>query len=134
MLIMEELRIEEFKGNEFVNDDGRYIYVGVDYQDNHLYQHVSQFEPEELREREMLLEVPEGYITGTYRLKSETTSTHLYKGSFDNIEGPMCKRGYNTPEGGFSIFRGRVSPMGICRTCMKRAQQGLGVIEIEEKK
>lgn len=35
----------------------------------------------------------------------------------------MCKRGYNREEG-YSIWRNNVGDRGICKICLRRAQEG----------
>jgi hypothetical protein len=77
-------------------------------------------------------DIPEGYITGLSRRRVtiggdgeiQYTVAHLYKGSFNSVGQPMCKRGYEAA-GDISIWRGRVGPKDICKTCLRRARAGL---------
>ena len=51
--------------------------------------------------------------------------SHLYKGEYNNLKGPMCRHGANRDNGdSFSIWRGNIGKKGICKTCMKRALNG----------
>lgn len=76
------------------------------------------------------LQIPKGYGVGIDGLGGEKRITHLYKvdekGKFGN---PMCKDGWNRGEYGYSIFRWHISDVGICETCLKRANEGLDGIE-----
>ena len=76
------------------------------------------------------IKIPEGYKPGIDRLGGEKKITHLYKIDEDGEFGyPMCKDGWNRGEYGYSIFRGCISDIGICETCLERAKQGLEGIE-----
>lgn len=76
-------------------------------------------------------EIPKGYITGMNRhsYNGENVTTHLYKGDFNKLGNPMCKYGWNDPWGGYSIFRNVVSNKGVCKICLRRANQGLKPVE-----
>lgn len=40
---------------------------------------------------------------------------------------PMCRFAWNRDDGeSFSIWRGHMGNRGLCKICLKRAQQGLG--------
>ena len=62
-----------------------------------------------------------GYILGLergYEAEKRFVS-HIYKGQYDNLEKPMCKRGWNRDEGtAFSIWRNNIG-RGICKNCLK---------------
>lgn len=63
------------------------------------------------------------YVTGVGRSPEETKKvTHLYKGSIDNPGLPMCKRGWNRGDG-YSIWRNNISDKGICKICLRRANE-----------
>lgn len=73
-----------------------------------------------------------GYIVGMDRIpepECQRKVTHLYKGTFDDPGLPMCKKGWNRGDG-YSIWRGNISEKGICKVCLKRANEGLDGIEI----
>ena len=58
---------------------------------------------------------------------------HLYKGDFGDPGWPMCWRGWNRDGGtAYSIWRNS-DGLCICRTCMKRAEQGLPPIPPKEE-
>lgn len=89
------------------------------------------------REAESLLGVPEGYITGLGRDYPHPRLSHLYKGDFSDPGLPMCRNGWNRGEYGYSIWRGNIGVGGICKTCLKRAKNGMEGVElktIEQKK
>lgn len=66
----------------------------------------------------------EGYITGQDR-NDMNLVTHIYKGTFSEPGLPMCVRGWNRSSGdGYSIFRGNVGNVGICRICTRRMLAG----------
>lgn len=68
--------------------------------------------------------LPEGYILGQDR-NDMNLVTHIYKGDFNNPGLPMCVRGWNRSDGsGYSIFRGNVGNVGICRICTRRMLEG----------
>lgn len=71
--------------------------------------------------------IPIGFVSGMGRLEhQEFQKTHLYKGTFDQPGMPMCMKGYNDGTGkGYSIFRNIVSAGGICKVCIRRAEEGL---------
>lgn len=71
--------------------------------------------------------IPAGYIPGEGRNpREEWLKTHLYKGDYNNLEGPMCIYGWNRSDGSrFSIWRGLEGNRGICETCLRRAEAGL---------
>lgn len=73
----------------------------------------------------MFAKIPEGYISGLERTYPHKPLAHLYKGDFSNPGLPMCKRGWNRKEDGYSIWRGNEGDKGICAVCLRRAQQGL---------
>ena len=73
-----------------------------------------------------------GYVTGQNRTSEDNCVTHLYKGTFDDPGLPMCKHGWNRTEG-YSIWRGNIGRKGICKTCSKRAGQGLDGVLRDEK-
>lgn len=70
--------------------------------------------------------IPEGYISGQSRDHNDDHKvTHLYKGTFSDPGAPMCKRGWNRDEGtGYSIWRNNISPVGLCKICVRRAMEG----------
>lgn len=75
-------------------------------------------------------EIPDGYITGLVRDFPYARISHLYKGTFAESGNPMCKRGWNRVDGeGYSIWRGNVGTVGICKICMRRALKGLDGIK-----
>lgn len=53
------------------------------------------------------------------------TTTHLYKGTFSDIEGPMCRFGYSL-YGCISIFRGNHGKKS-CKICLNNAHKKRGV-------
>lgn len=67
-----------------------------------------------------------GYITGLTRrvAPADNYVSHIYKGEYDSIEKGMCKKAYNYPPSGFSIFRNNVTK-GICKTCLKNTLKDL---------
>lgn len=73
--------------------------------------------------------IPAGYIPGMGRNPGEEwLMTHLYKGDYNDLEGPMCLYGWNRSDGDrFSILRNNTSNRGICSICMRRAKLGLPV-------
>ena len=63
----------------------------------------------------------DGYIIGLDRSynSDKIVVSHIYKGTFDEPEKPMCKKGWNRNNGtGFSIWRNNLG-LGICKTCLK---------------
>lgn len=70
--------------------------------------------------------IPEGYIVGQDRSDPfGVRVSHIYKGNFDDPGDPMCKRGWNRGEDGYSIWRGCSGKAGICKVCQRRANTGL---------
>lgn len=68
--------------------------------------------------------LPDGYILGQDR-NDMNLVTHIYKGDFSDPGNPMCVRGWNRSGGErYSIFRGNVGDIGICRVCKRRMFQG----------
>lgn len=55
--------------------------------------------------------------------------SHLYDGDHSDPGKPLCLRGYNRQEDGWSIWRGNIGEKGICKTCKKRADLGLDGVE-----
>jgi len=56
------------------------------------------------------------YIVGQDRNPERNVVSHLYHGTFDNPGLPMCQRGWNRGEDGYSIWRGNVGEKGVCAT------------------
>lgn len=71
--------------------------------------------------------IPEGFISGQSRDHNHDHKvTHLYKGTHADPGYPMCKRGWNRDDGtSYSIWRGNISPAGLCKVCERRAEKGL---------
>lgn len=67
------------------------------------------------------------YISGQSRDHNDDHKvTHLYYGTFDEPGWPMCVRGWNRDDGtGYSIWRGNISPAGLCKICQRRAALNL---------
>lgn len=78
--------------------------------------------------------IPDGYIAGQSRDHNDDHRvTHLYKGDFGSPGLPMCARGWNRDNGtSYSIWRGNISPAGICRVCERRALKGLDGVPAKE--
>jgi len=74
--------------------------------------------------------VPDGYVAGLVRdpIDKNRHVAHLYKGSFGDVGDPMCKRGWNRKEWGYSIWRNVFTSKGICKICLRRAEKGLDPI------
>lgn len=71
------------------------------------------------------MKIPNGYITGLGRDYPHPKISHLYKGDFSNPGFPMCRRGWNRDNGqSWSIWRGNVGDRGICKICIRRAEEG----------
>jgi len=71
------------------------------------------------------LQIPAGYMPGMFRGEGgEKMVTHLYHGNFNNPGLPMCRNGWHYGSS-YSIFRNNISPKGVCKTCLKRAQAGM---------
>ena len=80
------------------------------------------------------LVLPKGYGIGISRDdRGEKTVAHLYKLDDGTFGKPMCEKGYTHGIYGYSIFRGHTSPKGICKTCMKRALEGLEGVDFKLK-
>lgn len=79
--------------------------------------------------------IPDGYIEGLGRDYPHPNTSHLYKGTFSDLGLPMCKRGWNRDwSTSYSIWRGNRGTKGLCKVCLRRAQQGLeGVKAIPDK-
>jgi hypothetical protein len=79
------------------------------------------------------------YITGVFRGDNgQNLVTHLYQGTMSDPGFPMCSRGWqrkwydtegNLEDYEYSIFRNNISAVGLCRVCLRRANQGLAPIE-----
>jgi hypothetical protein len=57
---------------------------------------------------------------------------HLYEIGEHSMDfgNPMCLYGWTDPNReGYSIWRGNVGPKGICKICIRRAEEGLAGIE-----
>ena len=80
------------------------------------------------------MDLPGGYILGQDR-NDMNLVTHIYKGDFNDPGLPMCVRGWNRSDGeGYSIFRGNVGDVGVCRVCVRRMLQGKdGVLSRKRK-
>jgi hypothetical protein len=76
-------------------------------------------------------DIPDGYITGLSRRRTNAQVAHLYKGTFGDPGLPMCKDGFEEA-GDISIFRGNSGPRGVCARCLKRARAGLNPIDWPE--
>jgi hypothetical protein len=83
------------------------------------------------------VEIPDGYIPGQDRVRGhqpDERMTHLYHGDFNDPGLPMCPKGWNGYEGReYSIWRNRIGPKGVCRTCLNRARKGLPGVKGGEK-
>jgi hypothetical protein len=77
-------------------------------------------------------EVPDGYILGLVREPKarDRFVSHLYKGTFADPGLPMCKLGWNRGDS-YSILRNNIGK-GICKVCLRRAQQGKDGVECNE--
>jgi hypothetical protein len=53
---------------------------------------------------------------------------HLFDGTFGDPGKPLCRRAYDE-DGGYSIWRGNVGSMGICKVCRRRADAGLDGVD-----
>jgi len=72
------------------------------------------------------------YITGMDRSGNGANKrTHLYDGDYGEPGLPMCKYGYNK-WGGYSIWRGNISPRGLCKICTKRADLNLNGVTVRQ--
>jgi hypothetical protein len=78
--------------------------------------------------------LPDGYILGQDR-NTGMVVTHIYKGDFGDPGLPMCVRGWNRSGGGsYSIFRGNVGQVGICRICEKQMLAGKDGVPSRKRK
>lgn len=76
------------------------------------------------------------YTTGIDRAQvglGKKIVAHLYRGPFAHPGAPMCKRGYNRPPDGYSIFR-NTPGYEICKICMRRAEANKKPIIIKKQK
>lgn len=79
------------------------------------------------------MSVPDGYVVGLNREPGadQRYHAHLYKGTFNDVGDPMCWRGWNRDDGmSYSIWRGNYG-LGVCKTCLRRAEAGLPPVEPE---
>jgi len=69
--------------------------------------------------------IPNGYISGLVRdpYAERNDVAHLYKGTFNDPGDPMCKRGWNRKEYGYSIWRNVIGRRGLCKICLRRANE-----------
>lgn len=67
-----------------------------------------------------------GYVLGLERTPyaENRFMSHIYKGQFDELEKPMCSRGWNRGKDSFSIWRNNIGK-GICRNCLKNTLKDL---------
>jgi len=78
--------------------------------------------------------IPEGYITGHDRNEPDVV-THIYKGNFSDPGLPMCVRGWNRSDGeGYSILRGNVGNVGLCKICVRRTLSGKDGVSSRKRK
>lgn len=71
-----------------------------------------------------MINLLDGYILGQDRNDSDVV-THIYKGNFNDPGLPMCVRGWNRESGErYSIFRGNVGDVGVCKICKRRMLAG----------
>jgi len=74
------------------------------------------------------------YVTGMDR-NDQHLVAHLYTGTFHDLGEPMCVRGWNRSDGiGYSIFRNNVGDAGICKVCLRRAEEKRKPIPSRERK
>lgn len=72
-----------------------------------------------LLEKNLILGKQSGYIIGLERTSGAENRfvSHIYKGTFNDPEKPMCSKGWNRDNGtSFSIWRNNLG-LAICRTC-----------------
>lgn len=79
------------------------------------------------------------YISGVFRGDNgNNLVTHLYSGTFDEPQYPMCSRGWQRKyyddngkleDWEFSIFRNNWTEKGVCKICERRAELGLSPFE-----
>lgn len=73
------------------------------------------------------------YVTGEDRNELGCVA-HLYRGTFQRVGNPMCRRGWNRLNGfGWSIFRNNLGS-GICKVCLRRALKKLKPTQPVERK
>lgn len=73
---------------------------------------------------------PKGFVIGLGRDYPYPKIAHLYKGDFASPGLPMCRYGWNRDNGqSYSIWRNNPGTADICKTCLKRAKQGLSGVE-----
>ncbi len=78
--------------------------------------------------------IPNGYLTGHDR-NEDNVVTHIYKGNFSDPGLPMCVRGWNRSSGeGYSIFRGNVGNVGLCKVCVRRTLAGKDGVQSRRRK
>lgn len=76
----------------------------------------------------------EGYVLGQDR-NDMNVVTHIYKGDFNDPGLPMCARGWNRANGKeYSIFRGNVGNVDVCRVCIRRMCAGKPGIKSRKRK
>jgi hypothetical protein len=79
-------------------------------------------------EKEQILGIPVGYRPGLGRDCPPAKRSHLYKLGEDIMDfgDPMCRYGWNRDgRESYSIWRGNIGRLGICKICMRRALAGL---------
>ena len=72
-----------------------------------------------------------GYIEGLARVSfkdcgpvSDSTCSHLYRGTFQEVGAPLCPKGWRMGVvGDVSIFRGNTGGGGLCLRCIKAADK-----------
>lgn len=84
------------------------------------------------------------YLPGQFRGENgENMVTHLYTGDFSNPGFPMCSRGWQRKwfdkdgkieDYEYSIFRNNVSRAGLCKVCLRRADEGRKPVEVPANK
>lgn len=73
------------------------------------------------------------FVVGQDRNEPKAVA-HLYDGTFGDPGQPMCVRGWNRSGGeGYSIFRNNWTG-SLCRTCLRRAEQGKSSVASRERK
>lgn len=71
-----------------------------------------------------------GYIPGLGRDFPYPKKSHLYRGTYQDVKEPLCKKGWNRENGqSYSIWRNNIGEDGICCLCIKKARK-----ELEEGK
>lgn len=79
------------------------------------------------------------YVEGMDRNEQDKVVSHIYAyqdgKSSDDIEGPLCARGWNRSNGNaFSIFRGNPSAKGTCAICKRRQTAGAAPVPVSPHK